>query len=271
MDGVFFSSSPYFVMIRSLSPENFCGQWHCSQVARAGRSVWTGDGIGREYVPKHDRHDLPDAVDLRLDGPGGAGADVAARAGHARVRRVQVGAVLGRHDLVAREPAEARGLHVLDAHVGRERQDDDVQDRQEADEGPEPAQAGIREVDLRVDRRQRPLGLQAAALEEDPDRDQDEAEKEEGRQDEDEDDARVRMQGLRRGRLDDPEPHERQRGARRQDGAEDGQAVAAEIQNRPDPPGREAGGLRGHGLLLQVSGISSTERRSSRIREGGRR
>ena len=48
---MFFSSSAYFVMIRSLSPENFCGQWHCSQVARAGRRVWTGDGIGREYVP----------------------------------------------------------------------------------------------------------------------------------------------------------------------------------------------------------------------------
>ena len=49
--GVFFSSSPNFEMILSLSPWNFCGQWHCSHVARAGRSVCTGDGIGREYVP----------------------------------------------------------------------------------------------------------------------------------------------------------------------------------------------------------------------------
>src|SRR5450759_2204323 len=49
--GVFFSSSPNFEMILSLSPWNFCGQWHCSHVARAGRRVCTGDGIGREYVP----------------------------------------------------------------------------------------------------------------------------------------------------------------------------------------------------------------------------
>ena len=25
----------------------FCGQWHSSQVSRAGRKLWTGVGIGR--------------------------------------------------------------------------------------------------------------------------------------------------------------------------------------------------------------------------------
>ena len=30
----------------NLSPWNFCGQWHCSQVWEAGRRCFTGDGIG---------------------------------------------------------------------------------------------------------------------------------------------------------------------------------------------------------------------------------
>ncbi len=37
-------------MVRILSPWNFSGQWHCSQVSRAGRRSWTGEGIGRECV-----------------------------------------------------------------------------------------------------------------------------------------------------------------------------------------------------------------------------
>src|SRR5262249_13150495 len=51
VDGEFFSSSAYFVRTRNLSPWNFSGQWHCSQVSRAGRRCLTGDGMGREYVP----------------------------------------------------------------------------------------------------------------------------------------------------------------------------------------------------------------------------
>ena len=47
-DSVFFSSSAYSTMRRTLSPWNFSGQWHCSQVSRAGRRFCTGDGIGRE-------------------------------------------------------------------------------------------------------------------------------------------------------------------------------------------------------------------------------
>ena len=47
-DSVFFSSSAYSTMRWTLSPWNFAGQWHCSQVSRAGRRFCTGDGIGRE-------------------------------------------------------------------------------------------------------------------------------------------------------------------------------------------------------------------------------
>ncbi len=52
VNGVFASSSVNFFLTSSLSPVNFCGQWHCSQVSRAGRSCSTGEGIGREYVLK---------------------------------------------------------------------------------------------------------------------------------------------------------------------------------------------------------------------------
>lgn len=48
VDGVLRSSSPYFVLTTSLSPWNLRGQWHCSQVSRAGRSSRTGEGMGRE-------------------------------------------------------------------------------------------------------------------------------------------------------------------------------------------------------------------------------
>ena len=48
VDGVFFSSSAYFVRTTNLSPTNLAGQWHCSQVSRAGLRLWTGVGIGRE-------------------------------------------------------------------------------------------------------------------------------------------------------------------------------------------------------------------------------
>src|SRR5512144_1666884 len=50
VDSVFFSSDAYSFRTRITSPENFSGQWHCSQVSRAGRRFVTGEGIGRENV-----------------------------------------------------------------------------------------------------------------------------------------------------------------------------------------------------------------------------
>jgi hypothetical protein len=46
------SSSANLVRTSSLSPWNFWGQWHCSQVSRAGRRSFTGEWIGREWVLK---------------------------------------------------------------------------------------------------------------------------------------------------------------------------------------------------------------------------
>ena len=48
VEGVFDSSAAYLVRTTNLSPWNFWGQWHVSQVSRAGRSWCTGLGIGRE-------------------------------------------------------------------------------------------------------------------------------------------------------------------------------------------------------------------------------
>src|SRR5579871_6235902 len=52
VDGEFCSSVPYSVWTKIFCPLKCCGQWHCSQVSRAGRSAETGEGIGRGYVLK---------------------------------------------------------------------------------------------------------------------------------------------------------------------------------------------------------------------------
>ena len=44
---VFVSSSLKCVFTLKRSPTNLLGQWHCSQVSRAGRRLWTGTAIGR--------------------------------------------------------------------------------------------------------------------------------------------------------------------------------------------------------------------------------
>ena len=49
---VFASSSANLLITRTRSSPYFCGQWHCSQVSRAGRRLWTGVGIGRSKVLK---------------------------------------------------------------------------------------------------------------------------------------------------------------------------------------------------------------------------
>ena len=60
-------------MTTSRSPWNFCGQWHCSQVSRAGRSCSTGEGIGLEWVLKATAMTwrTPDSFDFtNHDAPG---------------------------------------------------------------------------------------------------------------------------------------------------------------------------------------------------------
>ncbi len=47
-DSLFFSSSEYSATLRTTSPWNFSGQWHCSHTSRAGRRFCTGEAIGLE-------------------------------------------------------------------------------------------------------------------------------------------------------------------------------------------------------------------------------
>src|ERR1700683_3502705 len=47
-----FSSLAYLGMTLRRSAPYFCGQWHCSQVSRAGRRLWTGVGMGVGYECK---------------------------------------------------------------------------------------------------------------------------------------------------------------------------------------------------------------------------
>src|SRR5512139_1877990 len=49
---VLFSSEAKCTRERSWAPKNFAGQWHCSQVSRAGRKSLIGVGMGRENVLK---------------------------------------------------------------------------------------------------------------------------------------------------------------------------------------------------------------------------
>ena len=45
--GVFVSSYAKWLKTLSCAPQNFSGQWHCSQVCWAGRRFFTGVPMGR--------------------------------------------------------------------------------------------------------------------------------------------------------------------------------------------------------------------------------
>ena len=87
---VLVSSLAYLGITFRRSSPYFCGQWHCSQVSRAGRKLWTGVGMGRRISVKGHREHLSHARELALDEPSGARADVALHALHARVRRILI-------------------------------------------------------------------------------------------------------------------------------------------------------------------------------------
>jgi hypothetical protein len=136
---------------------------------------------------------------------------------------------------VARQAAELVRLHVLDALVGGRAQEDEVHDRQHSDHGQAATHVGEVEVDVRVDGRQRPISLQAAAAEEDARRDQHQAQHEYGGQDQEEEDSLVGMGGAVANDLRDPEHDHGQSGARGERRAGQGQRVLAEIRERTHP------------------------------------
>src|ERR1017187_4636514 len=89
--GVLVSSSAYLETTVRRSSPYFCGQWHCSQVSRAGRRLVTGVGIGVE----RDGEYLAHAGEFAFHEPARAGANVALHAFHAGVRRILVGGEFG--------------------------------------------------------------------------------------------------------------------------------------------------------------------------------
>ncbi len=150
---------------------------------------------------------LPGAIEFRFDEPVGARADVAVRAGDARMRRARMRRVLWLHHRVAGGPAELDGFHHVDALVGRARDDDDVEDRG-AEEDQHPA-ARRRQVEVEYGQQGNILAarqiVQLASPEYDADGNQDQAEDEEHRQDQVGQDAEIRST------LETPELHPEQR------------------------------------------------------------
>ena len=248
VDAVLASSSAYFVRTRNLSPWNFSGQWHCSQVSRAGRRCFTGDWIGRAYVSRLTAKScrVPESFERTNQRRRG---DVALHTADAGMRRVHVGRVFGRHHLVAGHAAELRRVHVFDAAVGGRAQDPDVQDGGDADEGEGVLDDGRAEVDVRVVRGERAAPSQAAPPPPDAGRDQQQPQDEQGRQHEEEEDARIGMGRLRAEGLARPEQEEGHRGARGDHGPGQGDSVLAQVEQGTRPSitrpahRRPAGGL----------------------------
>ena len=91
------------------------------------------------------------------------------------MRRVDVGRVLRRHHLVARQAAELLGIHVIDGGVAPLRGDPEIDDAGDRDEGKQPSQLHAVEgqAGKMVDA---PPALQARPAQEHPDRDENQAE-----------------------------------------------------------------------------------------------
>ena len=130
-------------------------------------------------------------------------------------------------------PQNADGVHVLDTPVPRQRDDDDVRDREKEDQDGGPPLGGVVEVDARPLGGGRRLARRApASLQPRTEGNQDEAEQERAGQQQEEDDADVRV-GVEAEQIGQ-EDHEKQRGAdRRQHHARHGERTA----NQPNVAG----------------------------------
>jgi hypothetical protein len=137
---------------------------------------------------------------------------------------------------VAGEPAELRGIHVLDAPVGRPAQDHHVEQGGGGHQANGAAQHRTVEVDARVIAGQRFLRAQSAAAPDEAGGDEEQAGHEHGRQHQEEHDARVGVDGRTVQHLERPEAHHGERGARGQHRAGQRQRVGAQVDDRPRPP-----------------------------------
>jgi len=77
------------------------------------------------------RENLPQTGDLGAYKPSRPRADMAIDTGYARVRRILIGGIFRSHHGVTRCPAEACGIHVLDAAIRRRADDQEVDDGRE--------------------------------------------------------------------------------------------------------------------------------------------
>ena len=173
---------------------------------------------------------MPESFDSHE--PGGARADVALRAAHARVRRVEERGVLGRHHRVAGQAAELRRVHVLDALVGRGAQDGHVQHGGAADEEQHVAHGRGVEVDAGVLGRDTAFTRQPPPVPEDADGNQDQAQDEQEGQDKKEGDADVGMDRVRARDLEEPEPDQGQRRGRCQRRSQHADPVVSEMNRQ---------------------------------------
>ncbi len=135
---------------------------------------------GPRVAVHRDGPDLPQAVDLGLDEPVGALADVALDAGHAGVGGDLVGGPLRMHDAVAELAAEARGLRRLVGPVAAEseQQEHERARDQHAERGVEVLALGQIELEMDVPGALLRLAPHAVAPVEEPQRNQRDAEQE---------------------------------------------------------------------------------------------
>jgi hypothetical protein len=195
------------------------------------------DGRGdrsRVRLQRHGEH-LANSRDLGAHEPRRAGPDVTFDAGDPGVGRIHVRRVLRRHDRVAALSAELRRVHVLDAEVGRRAEDQDVQGGRDRDQDHRAPQRRMLEIDLRIHPGQRAGVLERPAPKQDACRHQRESEHEEARQDQVDDDSRVGGERFGIEELEQPEPDHRERGARREHRAQQGDRVTTQIEGGAHP------------------------------------
>ena len=237
LGGGFFSSSPNLVFTTNFSPENFSGQWHCSQVSRAGRRLWTGRGNGPGVkVERHGQH-LVAPREFGADKPGRPGTDVAVDAGHARVRRALVGRVFGRHHLMAGQPAELHGFHVQRAAVAGDGEKRNVDGGHHGYEQCGAPQLPLRKIYGRVSHRQKAQPAFPAELAVDARGDQNQSRDEDRGQDQEKQDARVRV-GRVPEKLESVSHEEGDTGGGGQHDPEAAGQVGTEIDGRADEMSR---------------------------------
>ena len=237
VSGVFFSSSEYLRFTTSLSPVNTCGQWHCSQVSRAGRSCSHRRGNRPVIGVERDRINLAQARKFRLREPARAGPDMALHARDALVRRVLVGGEFRLHHGVAGLPAKADRVHVLDALIRSDAEYHAVRQSEPANPAGDLAHRGYREIDSRINRRKLPGFGESHPPPNRAGWDQDQSDYENSGKNEEEDEPDIRVNRSAAHDIEQPKTDQRGRRTRRQNGSRHGQRIPAKVRGKTESGG----------------------------------